>query len=346
MSPPPPASLAAAADHADLARGCPPVVTLEEEARLRRQAFVAVLFAALFIGFSPIFVRLADVGPAAIGFWRLFFSLGPSALWAFAEQKEARALARRRALSGLPAVPRRVSGLQLGLVALAGLSFGADLILFHAGLAITTTANGVLIGNSYVIFVFALGWMFLGERPTRGLVVAMGLALAGAALVISSNFAGHPATGSLMGDLLCLGGAFSYAVYMLFIRLLRRQRPGVASMGGGTTALLTSMAGMLCCLLWALAAGERIVPASLGGFLAVAGLGVVVHAGGQGLTTFALGRLPAGVISVVMLLQILVGVVLAAVLFGEIPAPLVLLGGAFLVGGVLAARPRARPRVR
>lgn len=336
MSPPPPISAALSPTGVDDTALLSPVAVAADEARLRRQAFGAVLLAAAIIGFSPILVRLSDVGPAAIGFWRLFFSLGPTALWALAERREARLHARIRAQTA-----PRLTWRQMLLVAAAGIAFGADLILFHAGLARTSTANGVLIGNLYVIFVFALGWMCLGERPTRGLLLALGFALAGAALIVGSSLGGSGRPGSVVGDLLCVGGALAYAFYMLFVRILRRPSPGRPALGGGMTALLSSAVGMVMCLVWALAAGERIMPAGMDGLLAVAALGAIVHAGGQGLTTFALGRLPAGVISMVMLLQILVGTALAALLFREIPPMLVLVGGGLLVVGVVAARPRS-----
>ncbi|MCJ8142136.1 DMT family transporter [Ancylobacter sp. A5.8] len=328
-----------------------------EEARLRRQAFFAVVLAACCIGFSPIFVRLADAGPAAIGFWRLFFALGPTALWAYAEQRAARQRARVAALvateAGRPVVPYRlVTPRQLMLSGLAGLFFAADLIMYHAGLAITTTANGVLLGNLGVVFTLLLGWLILGERPSRGLFVALFLALSGTVIIISRSLAEAGAaapmvTGSALGDLLCVAAAACYAGFMLFVRVLRRgdsRAPsglGTSGLGGGMVALLSSASGMVICLIWAIAAGETLLPQSVQGLLAVVGLGIVAHVGGQGLTTFALGRLPAGLISVVQLLQIVFGVGLAALLFGEIPTPAILFGGALLIAGVLTVRPRS-----
>lgn len=333
MSPPPPASVAL-----DLpldAVAAPPA--LAEEARLRRQAFAAVLASALFIGFSPIFVRLADVGPAAIGFWRLVFALGPMALWAWAEVRTARL---RRPQAGAHARVRNVGAGQFGLAALAGFFFAADLVMFHAGLARTGTANGVLLGNLAPVFILLLAWPLLGERPTLALTAALVMALAGsAAIIVESSTGGGPASG-MLGDLLCVGAALCYAAYMLVVRYMRRGGPGVAGLGGGMVSFLSTAAGAVFCLIWAVGTGETLVPASLQGILAVAGLGVVTHAAGQGLTTFALGRLPAGLISVVLLLQILVGVSLAALLFGEMPSAVVLFGGALIVAGVVAVRPR------
>ena len=309
------------------------------DTHMRRQAFFAVVLAAMCIGFSAPLVRLADAGPAAIGFWRLFFALGPALVWAYAEH---RALARRARRSGVTAL--RPSLRQVLLAMLAGVFFGADLIVFHKGLALTSTANALLLGNLAVVFVFLFGWLILRERPTRGLLIALALALTGTFIIIGSSAAGGGASGarpvSVIGDLLCVGAALAYAAYMLATRAVRRAGRGDAvPLGGGMVSLVASATGAVVCLAWAVAAGEVLVPQSLQGLLAVIGLGLIPHATGQGLATFALGRLPAGVISVVLLLQIVVGVALAALLFGEVPSLVVLVGGLLVVAGVTTARP-------
>src|SRR6478736_2678930 len=49
--------------------------------------FLALLTGATCIGFSGIFVRLADVGPAAAGFWRMLFALPVLVAWTALEQR-------------------------------------------------------------------------------------------------------------------------------------------------------------------------------------------------------------------------------------------------------------------
>jgi len=341
MSPPPAAAAAPAL--ADSARLFVPVTSEAHEALLRRNAFLAVVLAALCIGFSAIFVRLSDVGPAAIGFWRLVFALGPTVIWAYAEQRAARA--RRRAAGDARSVPL-FTARQFLLASLAGAFFAADLISFHVGLAHTTTANALLLANLAVVIVMILGWAILGERPTRGLIGALVLALIGTALIISSSATPRAGTSaSVFGDMICIAAAVCYASYMLATRLLRRGGEHAASaLGGGMASVIICVVGAALCLVWALATGEVIMPRSPQGLMAVIGLGLVAHAAGQGLTTFALGRLPAGLISIVLLLQIVVGATLAAFLFGEIPSLMVMVGGLMVVAGVVVARPpRARP---
>ncbi|TSJ63041.1 DMT family transporter [Starkeya sp. 3C] len=336
---PPPAAVVVSPSFGEVVDSVP--VTTTDEAQLRRQAFFAVVFAALCIGFSPVLVRYADVGPAATGFWRLFFALGPTVVWAFAER---RAAGRRPGAAGARRGP---SARQFLLAAIAGLFFGADLVAFHSGLARTSTANAVLLGNLAVVFVFVFGWVFLRERPTRGLLIALVMALSGTLLIISSSAVSGAASGryavSVAGDALCVAAALFYAGYMLTTRAVRRAGTGdAAPLGGGMASLIATSSGAVLCIGWAVATGEVLIPQSLQGLLAVIGLGLIAHATGQGLATFALGRLPAGLISVVLLLQIVVGVALAALLFGEVPSLAVFAGGMLVVAGVATARPNGR----
>jgi len=74
--------------------------------------FITLLAGATFIGFSGIFVRLADVGPAAAGFWRMVFALPVLVAWTALEQRK-------------PAGDKARGG-AFGAVALAGLTFGIN----------------------------------------------------------------------------------------------------------------------------------------------------------------------------------------------------------------------------
>ena len=48
----------------------------------RRTAMIVLVAGACIIGLAPILVRLADAGPAAVGFWRMLFALPLLALLA------------------------------------------------------------------------------------------------------------------------------------------------------------------------------------------------------------------------------------------------------------------------
>jgi len=281
--------------------------------------FLALLAGATCIGFSGIFVRLADVGPAAAGFWRMLFALPVLVAWTALEQ-------------------RKPTGEKIGrgafiAVALAGLTFGIDVTLYNAALGHTTIANASLLGNLSPVGVVLGGWLLLGDKPSRRILGALMLAVAGAVLLVLPKFTGaERVTGNLFGDSLAVGAAFSYAAYILAVRRARDRA------GAGYVSLVSSAICAVFCLAAALILGEQVIPTSLQGWLAVAALGLVSHALGQGLITLSLGSYGAGAASLVMVWPALVSVLAAWALFGEQPTPVQAFGGVAILAAVLLVR--------
>lgn len=280
--------------------------------------FLTLLAGATFIGFSGVFVRLADVGPAAAGFWRMIFALPVLAAWTALEQRRP-----------LRAKPR---GNAFGAIALAGLTFGVDVILYNASLAHTTLANASLLGNLAPVGVVLGGWLLLGDKPSRRILGALMLAVAGAVLLVLPKFMGSSARGSLFGDGLAFGAAMSYAVYILAVGRAR------ANADAGRVSLISSLICAAFCLVAAIGMGEQILPGSAQGWLAVIALGLVSHALGQGLITLSLGSYGAGAASLVMVWPALVSVLAAWAIFGEQPTPVQAFGGIAILAAVLLVR--------
>jgi drug/metabolite transporter (DMT)-like permease len=282
--------------------------------------FLALLLGATCIGFSGIFVRFADVGPAAAGFWRMAFALPVLGLWMGLEQRR-------------PGRPAATAGALLPIV-LAGLAFGVDVVLYNASLAFTTIANASLLGNLSPVAVVLGGWLLFAERPSRRILGALALALGGALMLVLPKFTGStaPAPGSLFGDSLAIGAAVSYAAYILAVRRARDRAEA------GRISLISSAICAVFCLVAALALGETIVPASLQGWLAVIALGLVSHALGQGLITLSLGHYGASAASLVMVWPALVSVLAAWAIFGEQPSPAQAFGGVAILAAVLMVR--------
>jgi len=281
--------------------------------------FIALLTGATCIGFSGIFVRLADVGPAAAGFWRMLFALPVLVAWTALEQRKPDA--------------GKVGNSAFIAVALAGLAFGIDVTLYNAALGHTTIANASLLGNLSPVGVVLGGWLLLGDKPSRRVLGALMLAVAGAILLVLPKFTGaERVTGNLLGDGLAVGAALSYAAYILAVRRARDRS------GAGYVGLVSSAICAVFCLAAALMLGEQVVPASQQGWLAVAALGLVSHALGQGLITLSLGSYGAGAASLVMVWPALVSVLAAWALFGEQPTPVQAFGGVAILAAVLLVR--------
>src|SRR5262245_64553893 len=93
-------------------------------------AFAALVLGAVAMGASPIFVRLADVGPYASAFWRTLLAL--PLLWLWSRLETRRAARTRFDRSAL----------------VAGLLFAGDLFFWHLAIVNTTVANATFLARS------------------------------------------------------------------------------------------------------------------------------------------------------------------------------------------------------
>lgn len=279
-----------------------------------RPALPALLLGATCIALSPIFVRLSEAGPTASAFWRTALAL--PALWPLYLARE-------------PAVPR--SGDMRLLLVAAALAFAGDLAFWHASIGHTSVANSTLLANLASVFVTLAAWLFLRQAPRPLFLAGLGTALAGVALLVHSSV--QFSSGGLFGDALGVVTAVFYAGYLLAVKALRDR-------GCGTLRImaLTSTITTVVLLPVALAAGERLVPQTAGGWLDLLGLALVSHAAGQGLIAYALAHLPAAFSSVSLLVQPVMAALFAWLLLAEPLGPLQLAGAAVVLGGIYLAR--------
>jgi drug/metabolite transporter (DMT)-like permease len=164
-------------------------------------------------------------------------------------------------------------------------------------------------------------------------LVAIPIAIAGAALIALGDWTGSP--GSLLGNGLAVAGAVTVALYQVIGRGLRDALPLNAYVLGvwGTAAL--ALAAL---------AGSFGVP--LGGYpkrtwLLFAALAVVPTLGGHGLVNKSLRSLSAPTVGLFLLAEPVIASLLAWLLFRETPGPWSLAGGAIVLaalGLVLARR--------
>jgi drug/metabolite transporter (DMT)-like permease len=214
---------------------------------------------------------------------------------------------------------------------MAGLFLAADLILWSHSIADIGAGLGTVITNLQVLGVPLLAWLVLGTRPHRSLVMAFPVMLGGLALV------GGLAGGSGYGTHRGLGVAFGVGVavlYSLYILMLRQAAVGEPVVATLFEATLGATFGSL--LLGAVLRDFRLGPAwpALGWLVLLALTSQVV---GWLLITVSMPRLPAWLVSALLLIQPAGSVVLGAVFLGERPSAPQLAGVATMLAGVVIA---------
>ncbi len=294
---------------------CHMPVALNNPAR----ALLALFAGASAIGLAPIFVRLSELGPVATAFYRLLLALPVLGVWLLFEN---------RRTTTVPRADRK-------LLLAAGLFFAADLAVWHWSIRFTTVANATLLANSAPLFVTLASWLWFGERIKSRFLLGMAIAFSGAVLLMGESV--NLSRTRVTGDALGLLTAVFYAGYIIAVTRLRARQ---------STARVMFWSGAVCCLALlpvAMLSGEALLPHTTRGWLVLAGLALVSHAGGQSLIAYALAHLPATFSSVTLLWQTVAAALLAWLLLAEPLSPVQMAGGVVVLAGILLARRTVRP---
>jgi drug/metabolite transporter (DMT)-like permease len=267
-----------------------------------RSAFPALILANIFLAFGPWLVRLSDVGPVAAAFWRL--ALAAPVLLLFAGF-----VGQNRIRLGAP--------IALAIV-LGGLFFAADLAAWHYGIVRTKLANATLFGNAASFLYPVYGFLIARALPNRLQSGALLLAAVGAALLMGSSYELSPE--HLEGDLWALLAGVFYAFYLIAIDRARR------TLAPMPVLALSTVAGTLPLLLFAIALGEQVWP---GDWTPLILLSLGSQLLGQGLLVYAVGHLSPLVVGLGLLTQPAITALTGWFAYGE------RLGAVDVVGAVL-----------
>lgn len=288
---------------------------MSDSASRNRIALAALVIGAIAIAFSPIFVRLSEVGPTATGFYRTLLAVPP--LWL---------VWRLRPAAAVPAT----GGFSWGLALIPGLLFAGDLFFWHLAVKYTSVANSTLLSNFAPVVVTLGAWLVLRERITKAFLVALLVSICGAMMLVGSSF--QLGGDYVFGDLLALTTACFYGAYMIAVAKLR------GSHGSQEIMLWSSLVSALVLLPATWAMGEGLFPSTMNGWVILFGLAWISHALGQSLIAYALGHLPASFSSLVVLVQPVAAAFFSWLWLGEGLAPLQIAGGVVVLAGILLAR--------
>ena len=268
--------------------------------------------AALALG--PWFVRLADTGPVAAGFWRMLLPIPLVALLAWRERRP-----------DMPATDRRL----WLMVLVAGVFFAMDLASWHLGIERTRLGNATLFGNSGSIILMLWGLVVLRRRPTWREGLAIVTALGGAAILLGRSL--EVSTTTLAGDLLCMLAGLFYVFYLLPAQRAR------AVMGQWSVLLLVSLSASPILLVTALTMGEPVWPGPAG-FGPVIALAISSQILGQGLLVYSLKHFPPLVIGMALLTQPALAAAVGWVAFDEVLSLPDIFGMAMVAAALVLAR--------
>ena len=284
----------------------------------RRPLLMAGLGAAT-ISFSAVLVTLSrQAGASVVGtaFYRCVLALPVLVLLAAAEQ-------RRYG-------PRTLR--QRARAAVAGLFLAVDLILWAHAIADVGAGVATVLGNLQVLFVAGIAWVLWHERPSRAVAFALPIVMLGVVLV--SGLIGNATSGQhpLPGIGYGIGTSVAYAGYLLVLRRSSAASAHIAAPVAEATGA-AAIASLAFGLLFGGLGLSPVWPAI--GWLTV--LALLSQTAGWLLITSSLPRLPAAVSSLMLLLQPAASLALAAMILGQRPTLLQIIGAVLTCGGALIA---------
>lgn len=274
------------------------------------------LLGAITIAFSSILVRLSHASPSTAAIFRCVYALPLLALLARREDRRHGPRSWRQRGAGLA----------------AGVFFAADLLLWHHSIGDVGAGLATVLANIQVVLVPLVAWALLSEPPARAVLVALPISLLGVLLisgVLEHGAFGHdPRRGTLFG----IGAGIAYVGFLL---LLRRGGSDLRRIAGSLFDA-TAVAAVLCVAAGLLIGDARVMPTwPSAGWLIV--LALTSQVLGWLLISASLPRLPAALTSVLLTVQPVGSVALAALIFDESPSGLQLVGVALVLAALVAA---------
>jgi drug/metabolite transporter (DMT)-like permease len=291
---------------------------------LGRRPVATGIAGAATIAFSAILVSLADVSPETAAVFRCAYALPLLALLAWMEH-------RRYG-------PRPLRDRWLGIV--AGAFFSADLICWHHAIDDVGAGLATVLGNLQVVLVAFLAWGLFGERPASRTTAAVPVVILGAVLISGlleqDAFGSDPGRGTLFG----VATTFAYAGFLLVLRQTNadiRRPAGPLLDATAASAVISAAVG------GAYGAVDLVPGWPAQGWLVLLALSSQVV--GWLLISTSLPRLPAAVTSLLLLIQPVASVALAALILGETPTALQVAGVVVILAGVVYATSARRAPV-
>ncbi len=286
----------------------------------RESALLEGIAAGMLFGTAAIFIRLIEINAFSIALWRLVIAAIVLSLMIFALREKVRFTLTEGSLK---------SFLFLGTL------LGTHFILFVSAVKETTVLNAAVLVNTTPIFSMIISTFLYRIKPSRFALIGIVLSFVGAG-VIAFGDAEKGDHANLMGDLAAMLAAVAEGFYLNYGKEKRNQLSilptmlliylGAALTVGVTTLLLMPTSAKI---------GFE-VPNNFETFILIIGLGIMPTAIAHTLYFSSLSNLKSFETATMALLEPLVATFLSAAIFSEIPAPIFVLGAAFVLAGILS----------
>lgn len=276
--------------------------------------YLALLAGILALSMSGLFTRWSSAPGSITSFYRMTIA-GVFLLPFFLHSRSRPAQKARRPATALFLFP-----------ILGGIFTGLDHFTWSTSIGMTRVANATLLNNIAPLWVALFAFVVWKERLKMRFWLGLVLSLIGATFILGSDLITNPHVG--YGDLLSLFSSLFYAAYFLTTQRARKDfstLPYVWMVAVVASAFL---------LIVNLSLGRPLSGYPLSTYLTFLAAGLFSQVIGYFSVSYALGKLPAAIVSPTMVAQPVLTALLAVPLAGEHLGIAQLLGGLVTLFGI------------
>lgn len=271
---------------------------------MKFRPFFFTLLAPVFWSTGGVGLRLADVTPLEVLFWRSLFMTLFLFCWNLLS-------GRKRVLSTFSRA--LIDGKWVSLF------FALSFTFYVFSISYTTVADSLLIQGTAPILIVVIGWLLLREPVKWITVAALAAAAAGLLVIIVPSIE----RGGLSGNFFGLAKAFAFAAGTIAVR----KRRSVALIPAVTmAAALTTVVSALMLPSFTIETRSLLILAFLGVFQT--GIAFILFVSWS-------GKLSPSVTGIIVILEAVLGPLWAWMIIGEKPSAYTLSGGAIILAALV-----------
>jgi len=284
---------------------------MEDDRVDSRLPYLALVIGMLAISTSAILIRFSNSDPLVIGSYRQTFA---TLLFVPFLIKD-----KGKEITTLP--PQKIAEMSI-----AGILLGGHFGFFISSVKATSIAASVLLGTCHIVYVAIIGWLFFGERLNKKAIMGTIFALFGIIVLFWGDLVEDP--GNFRGNILAFVSGILAGLYYLGGRKLRKD------ISLPLYALVVYFFSALTMWLVVIFQDLDYRHLPIEEFQLFILMALIPTLLGHTMQNWALGFLPAYVVSISLLSEPVGSGILGWIIFSEVPSLGVFIGGIIVLIGV------------
>lgn len=282
-------------------------MTIESKQSLKPQ--ILLFIGIICIGWSAIFVKMADAPAFTSAFYRLFIALcGIIPIWLIKNNKP------------------KISKKAIRFSMLGGLIFACDIACWNVSILSSKAAISTVLANMAPIWVGIATLLLLKDRPTK--YFWFGTCLAFIGILILMGFDNIKTFHFEPGNLLAILASLFYACYMLVTRYIRKEIDTVSFM------IISLLASSIVLFFICIVTNSPLTGFSTSTWLSLFGMGLIAQLAGWLAINYSLAYIKSTTASITLLSQSIITALIAIPVLGELLSMHQLIGGIVILGGI------------